>query len=588
MKDKFVAAVQGVNDEAMALDAKIIARINGLNYFGKKLDSTRNAVIELVADECDVDSEHVYALIAAAAAERDKEKAEKVKAKKRVCTVDESKPVAAGEMNHTEKSRPVVAGKRFIISSIQNNTHVHTKFLDALKFYAGEIDAELLIYPFLYNKNAFQNGEGGKDIWYACEVTPYLQKESVWLGEGCKVAAMAFNVLPTAKNPLSGLSEAMGTAEAMIVPHASLAHENIAVLGAQYGAIVPGMYSTGTVGLRNYIQQAAGQKAENRHSFAALIVEFNDNGQFWIRQIETDESGEFQDLRNTVYYDSSFSGNWVMADEDISVINYGDIHAEKVDKRLTNRLWGNGVAYESNLLDYLRPEYQMMHDLLDFSALNHHNRDNPHHNAKVNFAGATVEKDLLQVADILAQVNRPFCETIVVRSNHDDALDRWLMDMKYDPRKDPANAMTYYQLQVAALEAFKNHTHFDALPVALTHLPVTGSGINVIDEVTFLKASESFKINGVELGEHGHSGTNGSRGSPKQFSNKVMTTGHTHTSSIYGGCYTAGVTGLLAMGYNETGASSWVQSCVVQYPTGKRAIIHVKDDGTGELDYMAR
>lgn len=580
--DKFVAAVQEINDAEQKQFVAIVDKLNGLNYWGKKLQASKDAVITLVADELQVDECDVIATVAIEEENRANTPAKKKPKAKQ--TVDESKPVAAGEMNHTEKFRPVIAGKRFIISSIQNNTHVHSKFLDALKFYAGEIDAELLIFPFIYNKNAFQNGEGGKDIWYACEVTPYLQKESVWLGEGCKVAAMAFNVLPTAKNPLSGLSEAIGTAEAMIVPHASLAHENIAVLGAQYGATVPGMYSTGTVGLRNYIQQAAGQKAENRHSFAALIVEFNDNGQFWIRQIETDETGEFQDLRNQVI---STSEGYMLFDENISVINYGDIHAEKVDKRLTKTLWGNGVAHPNNLLDYLKPQYQMMHDLLDFSALNHHNRDNPHHNAKVNIAGGSVEGDLKMVADILAQVNRDFCETVVVRSNHDDALDRWLMDMKYDPRKDPVNAKIYYRLQVAALNAYEGGVHFDALPVAIDIL-AEYHGVDSPVDVVFLKASESFKINGVELGEHGHSGTNGSRGSPKQFSNKVMTTGHTHTSSIYGGCYTAGVTGLLAMGYNETGASSWVQSCVVQYPTGKRAIIHVKDNGAGELDYMAR
>ena len=581
--DKFAQAVQQIQNgqnvtEAIAeenLCIAILEKLRGLNYWGKKLDATRDAVVTLVAEAMEVDECDVIAVIAV---EDENRKAEKP-AKKKTATVDESKPVAAGEMNHTEKSRPVIAGKRFIISSIQNNTHVHGKFLDALKFYADEIEAELLIFPFLYNKNAFQNGEGGKDIWYACEVTPYLQKDSVWLGEGCKVAAMAFNILPTAKNPLSGLSEAIGTAEAMIVPHASIAHENIAVLGAQYGAVVPGMYSTGTVGLRNYIQQAAGQKAENRHNFGATIVEFNEHGQFWIRQIETDESGEFQDLRKAVTDEGT---GWQVIDADISVINYGDIHAEKLDTYLAATLWNKG-----GMLDYLQPEYQMLHDLLDFSSLNHHNRDNPHHNVKVNIAGATVEKDLLDVVKVLSWVDRKFCDTVVVRSNHDDALDRWLMDMKYDPRKDPANALTYYQLQVSAIEAFKNHDHFDALPVALLQLPVNGDALTTIDTTMFLKASESFKINGVELGDHGHSGKNGSRGSPKQFSNQLMTTGHTHTSSIYGGCYTAGVTGKLAMGYNETGASSWTQSCVIQYPTGKRAIIHVKDNGAGELAFMA-
>lgn len=574
-QDQFVAAVQDVIDNSNATDAAIVEKLDGLNYYGKKLDKSREAVVTLVAEELEVDPAHVRRI---AALEKDRRAAEPKKKKAVKKTVDESKPIAAGEMNHTESTRPVLAGKRFIISSLQNNTHVHDKFLKALEFYAGEIGAELIIFPFLYNKNGFQNGEGGNDIWYACEAKQYMQKDSVWLGENCKVAAMAFNILPTAKNPLSGLAEAIGTAEAMIVPHASIAHQNIAVLGAQYGAVVPGMYSTGTIGLRNYIQQAAGQKAENRHNFGALIVEFNDNGQFWIRQIETDESGEFQDLRKFVYYTNE---NWDIADKHISVMNPGDIHAEKLDTVLANTLWGHN-DYEHSMLDELRPEYIMLHDLLDFSSLNHHNRDNPHHNIKTQIAGGTVEGDLKMVDSVLAAVSRHWLKTVVVRSNHDDALDRWLMDMKYDPRKDPTNAKIYYRLQVDAIEAFENGWHFDALPRALAFV-----GSDTWD-ATFLKASESFKVNGVELGEHGHSGTNGSRGSPKQFSNQKMTTGHTHTSSIYGGCYTAGVTGKLAMGYNETGASSWTQSVIVQYPTGFRAVVHVKDDGSGNLDWTAR
>lgn len=579
-QDQFVAAVQDVIDNSNATDAAIVEKLDGLNYYGKKLDKSREAVVTLVAEELEVDPAHVRRI---AGAERDRRAVEPKKKKAVKKTVDESKPIAAGEMNHTESTRPVIAGKRFIISSIQNNTHVHGKFLEALEFYAGEIGAELLIFPFLYNKNGFQNGEGGKEIWYACEVKPYLQTDSVWLGENCKVAAMAFNILPTAKNPLSGLSEAIGTAEAMIVPHASIAHENIAVLGAQYGAVVPGMYSTGTVGLRNYIQQAAGQKAENRHNFGALIVEFNDNGQFWIRQIETDESGEFQDLRKFVGA-ANLDGGWRVFDENISVMNPGDIHSEKLDAALANALWSRADSHDS-MLDELRPKYIMLHDLLDFSSLNHHNRDNPHHNIKTRIAGGTVEGDLKMVDNVLTAVSRSWLETVVVRSNHDDALDRWLMDMKYDPRKDPTNARLYYQLQVEAITHFEENEHFDALPVALNYVT---ENYEDISPVLFLKASESFKVNGVELGEHGHSGKNGSRGSPKQFANQKMTTGHTHTSSIYGGCYTAGVTGKLAMGYNETGASSWTQSVVVQYPTGFRAVVHVKDDGNGNLDWTAR
>lgn len=565
-------------DEQMA----VMVRLEGLNYYGKRLDSAKDGVIGQVAHEFSITSSIVLGVIALNPRPAKAEKAKQAKA----AAID-TRPISGGALSHTESTRPVKQGQRFIVTSAQNNTDVHPGFMKNLVAYAGQIGAELIVFPFIYNKNGFQNGEGGDDVWYACEVRPYMQNESVWLGEQRKVAAMAFNILPTVKAPLGGMKEAVGSAEALIVPHATIAHENVAVLGAQYGEVVPGMYSTGTVTLRNYIQQQAGQKAENRHNFGALIVEFNEHGQFWVRQIETDETGAFSDVRNFV------NEGVVLEEEDtVSVLHYGDIHAEKSDNAVAAIQWGApgytipgriGKDNDFSMLDYFRPEYQMCHDLLDFSSLNHHNRENHYHMARNHVTGATVKQDLQQVAAILDTMARPWCETVIVRSNHDDALDRWLGDAKYEPRKDPANAITYYSLQVEAYKQIAQGKELVSLPYALAEI----ADMQNIHAMTFLKASESFKVGPVECGEHGHSGTNGSRGSPKQFAQKKCSTGHTHTSSIYGGCYTAGVSGKLAMGYNETGASSWVHACVVQYKTGFRTIMAVKDNGAGQLAYMA-
>lgn len=572
------AEFQAALAEAVKTKAElVIRRAEGLNYVGKRMDSSRLAVIQVVSDELELSFSEVHDIIVKHFTNpENKPKPKKREAKEKA---PDLRPISGGSIKQAEEDRASLEGRRFIITAAQNNTDVHTPFLLALEHYAAHINAQLIVMPFLYNKNGFQNGEAAEGVWYDPAIKPYMLDSSVWLGLNSKVALMAFNILPTVKAPLSGLREAIGSAEAMIVPHATIAHENIPVLGAQFGRVVPGMYSTGAVTQRNYIQQQAGQKAEGRHSFGAALVEFNENGQFWVRQLETDESGAFQDLRNVVWP----SG---LIDDigGVSALNYGDIHAEKLDKRLAARLWaGNGA--QISMLDELRPSHQFMHDLLDFSALNHHNRENHYHMAKNQVTNASVAKDLQDVINVLQDVSRHYCETIVVRSNHDDALDRWLADNKYEPRKDPVNAKFYYQLQVAAYAAIEVDQHFDSLPIALDMLDFGRTPSNL---ATFLRASQSFILNGVEHGEHGHSGINGSRGSPKQFAPSQMTTGHTHTSSIYGGCYTAGVTGKLAMGYNETGASSWTQSTVVLYGTGKRAILHVKDDGAGDLDWCAR
>ncbi len=552
--------------------AAIQNRAKELNYNRKKTDASRNMVVALLAEEFELPEGNI---IAAILAEVEEIKQEAVKVEKPV-KID-TRPVEAGRIEPSEEARKTLRGRKFIVTSAQNNTPSHGDFLAALETFAAHNDAQIVIFPFLYNKNGFQNGEGQENVYYSADLTKYLQHESVWLGEGKKVAALAFNILPTVKNPLASMREAVGCAEAMILPHATIAHECVPVLGAQQGRTVPGMYSTGTVTQRNYIQQQAGHKAENRHNFGAVVVEFNDFGQFWIRQIETDHTGKFQDLTNIYWPDGEVAEN-----RDASAISWGDIHAEQIDQRHAMMQFG-GI---DSMVDYFQPAYQFMHDLLDFKALNHHNRENHYHIAKNAVSGDSVEKDLCEVLDVLEMARRDYCQTVIVRSNHDDALDRWLADSKYEPRKDATNALLYFRLQVASYTAINEGREIDVLPVAL-QFASNNDESTLIANCQFLKASQSFIVKGVEFGEHGHSGTNGSRGSPKQFSGAKMVTGHTHTSSIYGGCYTGGVTGKLAMGYNETGASSWVHAHVVQYSTGFRTIIHVKDDGTGDLAFKA-
>jgi hypothetical protein len=549
--------------------------LENYNYFGKRLGSVKENLIDAICCEFRFGLDYVRECISHIQAEKEAAKTAK-KSTKRVKAKTLNLPISAGVMSHSEQARKVLNGKKFLVTSCQNNTDIHTDFLASLENYASSINAELLIFPFIYNLNGFQNGEGNDDIFYDKSVRPYLQTESLWLNDSCKVAAMNFNILPTVKNPLAGLKETIGSAEILIIPHATIAHENVAVLGAQQGKIVPAMYSTGCVSMRNYIQQAAGHKAEGRHTFGALIVEFNDNGIPWVRQIETDNTGEFFDLLTHVTpKGASFS-----CVDAVKVINYGDIHAEKIDIKQASFLWKEG-----GLLDFLKPKFQLYHDLFDFETLNHHNRENHLHLAKNAFKRATVEGDLEKVLSVLYGSKRDFCQGVIVRSNHDDALDRWVNCPKYNPKTDTFNAPLYYTMQTYVLsELEKGSSAPDLLRFGLEYADKLGE---LDTNLIYLKTTDSFKIDGTELAEHGHSGTNGSRGSPKQFSFSKMTTGHSHTSSIFGGCYTSGVTGKLKMGYNETGASSWTHSHVLQYKNGFRTIIHVKDNGAGELSAFA-
>ena len=155
----------------------VMVRVEGLNYFGKRLDSAKAAVIGQVANEYGVSESIILGVILENPRPPKAEKAKQAKA----AQVD-TRPVSGGALSHTEATRPVKEGQRFLVTSAQNNTQVHGCFMHNLKAYASVIGAQIIVFPFIYNKNGFQNGEGSEEIWYAPEVKPYLQNESVWLG----------------------------------------------------------------------------------------------------------------------------------------------------------------------------------------------------------------------------------------------------------------------------------------------------------------------------------------------------------------------------------------------------------------------
>lgn len=454
--------------------------------------------------------------------------------------------LSSGNPSPKSARRQSLTGQRFVFTSAQNNTEVHKPFLGSLIHYCDTNNAQLIIGQFVYNKNGFQNGVlDDSDIWYDPEVLPYALSKSrrvcpglVWCGE--------LNILPTVKFPLSGLEQYTG-GESTIVPHAKIAMESVATAKHLPAKL---MYATGCVTQHNYIQKKTGQVAESAHCYGALVVDIDSSGNWQARQIQTDESGIFQDWLTVYHPDGS------VTDGTITAINWGDIHAEKSDQRILNECF--------TLAEQLKPDYQIFHDLFDMTSRNHHNRNNPHFLYQTHVNGESVENDLRITAEILERFYNA-CQTselVIVESNHDLALERWLSDPAYDFRKDPVNAGLYLNLQNWIYNENSGNTNG-----LLCHALGDLVGAN------FLNTDESFTLHDIEFGYHGHTGINGSRGNPKQFQklNMPMNTGHTHSASIHGQVYTAGVTGSLDMGYN-VGPSSWSHSHILTYGTGFRTI----------------
>jgi hypothetical protein len=554
-----------------------IKKANGLNYNGKRLDSVKAQIAEDISFEL-YETRKYSAAIREVLDNPDNwpKKPEKVKAE-RIKAVRDDLPLEGGQLLASVKDWSTIKGQSFIITSAQNNTDVHANLLASLRQYSTFLDAPLLVSKYFYNKNGFQNGEGEKGIHFNPALTDFFIEENVYLNNERFAFLAGINTLPTAVYPLSGFAEIFGSYSGAI-GHAQITAESIPALKGQE---VRRMYSTGTVTQRNYIQQKAGQKAEPLHCYGALLVEFDDEGEFWVRQLQTmDDSGVFYDLE----YKITPEGVSVTSDH-VAALQYGDIHAEKLNLDVAAISWGqtekvvtaDDVDYQTqgnNLLDFLEPRYQFIHDVHDFTSRNHHNRASGHFIARQYFEEhkGSVKQDLIETASVLVAMARPWSQIIVVESNHDLALTRWLDDAKYQPSQDPENARLFFDLNSAMYRAIENKDDtFNVLSYALNEY------VGMETPATFLFTDQSFSVAGIEMGMHGHNGINGSRGQPKQFKKLGVpsNTGHTHSATIYGGVYTAGVSGNLDMGYNQ-GAGSWTHTHIVTYENGQRTLIDIK------------
>lgn len=171
------------------------------------------------------------------------------------------KPLVGGQLKSREEraALPNTKGvKRYILTSAQNNTHVHEAFWTNVKAFADHYDAEIMVGTFSYNQNnygkfAVKRGtkkEKEYTLWYDEKIQPFIKDGAVllapdllWCGE--------MNIMPTEDKPLSGLESHKGGCS-IVVPHTKIEMRSVAMPPDQP---VKMMYTTGAVTQLNYIQK---------------------------------------------------------------------------------------------------------------------------------------------------------------------------------------------------------------------------------------------------------------------------------------------------------------------------------------------
>ena len=481
----------------------------------------------------------------------------------------EEKPVAAGYYEDPNLADGAPLGEGiYVFTSAQNNTFVHKNFLATIEKYCEYNDAQLFVSGFTYNKNGFQNStKDDEDIWYDPSIKKYMLNERILIAEDLMFCG-EMNILPTATKPLTNIAPHLRGCSG-IVPHAKLQLESLPTFKGENSKLA---YTTGSVTLRNYIKKRSGQLAEKNHVFSALVVEVDGEGDWFVRQLVAGDDGTFYDL------DLYYTADEVYCSE-VEAITWGDVHVEKYDEDVTALQWGSSkigddwVSYhDDSIIDVLRPSYQFMNDTLDMAFRNHHNINNSDFRFEQFIKGEeSVESSVRDAAAFLGSIERDFCQTVVVESNHDLALNKWLAETG-DFKTDPVNARYYLELNLhryLCMEAKKFNDQIFKYALMEQGCP---------DNIIFLREDEQFDVLGVDCGHHGHLGADGARGGMNSFRRvgKKINSGHTHKAAIYDGVWYAGISCSKEMGYNR-GPSSWNWSFIIIYPNGKRSIVTIRN-----------
>ena len=149
-------------------------------------------------------------------------------------------------------------------------------------------------------------------------------------------------------------------------------------------------------------------------------------------------------------------------------------------------------------------------------------------------------------------------DVTIVRSNHDDFLDRWLKGTDWRKATTLKNSLEY--MEFAAL-LLRGQAPNGVIPYLINQK---------FPQFRTLGRSDSFVVKGWELGQHGDIGSNGSRGSLLQFRklNTKVVVGHYHSPGRKDGALAVGTSTLLRVNYN-VGPSGWLQSHVIIQNDGK-------------------
>jgi hypothetical protein len=440
----------------------------------------------------------------------------------------------------------------YLITYAQNDTGVHKGFLENLEAYAKFRRASIVVIPGLYRNPSLPIPPRYEPSWDA-SVRKYLFAGRSDLGP---VAVLGdLRIQPTAVTPLVGHESISGHRSA-IIAHPKLALKTIAEPQSRLPKILT---TTGAVTKQNYSHTRAGKIGEFHHTIGACLLEV-EGDEYHIRQINAIRDGSFIDLEWQV------SQGEIKAAPPAELLHLGDVHAWFVDQAVKQATFG-----KRGIVETLAPKRIVFNDTFDAFSISHHHRKDPFLRALKSDTGLNlVAREMKDTIDFVFEVTPPGVEAVIVPSNHDEHLMRWLKEN--DWREDPDNSEFYLETALYVRRNVKMVGGVPELPDPFQYW--FRKDPRCRKNFVLLNRGEEYTVKNVDVSNHGDLGANGSRGSIRQYARMGSKTisGHTHTFGIDEGAYSSGTSSNRKRGFNQ-GLSTWMNGHTILYANGKRSLL---------------
>lgn len=331
--------------------------------------------------------------------------------------------------------------------------------------------------------------------------------------------------------------------------------------------------------------------AEQDHMMGGLIVERSNKGLFFPFQVQFSQDGSFP------FWGIQYNPDGTVHANLPETMVLGDLHSKTKAVKVFQKTLE--IAGE------LGVERAVLHDIFDAKSVNPHERGKLIHEIVLELEDhATLSEELQVLVDDIKQILGVFKQVHIVDSNHDDMLQRAFDSGQIEENKKNAflaRLLGPYAVMNSLRGKFKSKKE-----LVKRIVEKTGIQESVLNQtypelfsekktlqfacelfglpcdkklVHWLDIEESLVKGGFELGDHGHKGANGARGSlaGSQRSFKKKIEGHSHTPEQFNFLFRVGHLHEMepTPDYAKGGTSGWIHTHALTYSTGQACLVSI-------------